>query len=89
MGTMQHVMRSHIVNLQLTLSRRFPERVARIDWEYDQHNVETRVIVRFKNGHVATARTAEMYGDAFFALCGMLYDLPAKMEYDLPAKREK
>ncbi len=58
------------------LDRLFPKSIRNVELERREVDLNHRLIVTFKNGHVADCLESEAKDDLFTARCTMLYNLP-------------
>jgi hypothetical protein len=58
------------------LNALFPKSIKNVGLERNEATLEHRLVVHFKNGHVAECIEKEAKDDLFTARCAMLYNLP-------------
>lgn len=58
------------------LDRLFPKSIRNVELERREVDLNHRLVVTFKNGHVADCLESEAKDDLFTARCTMLYNLP-------------
>lgn len=58
------------------LDRMFPGSIKNVGLERNEATLQHRLVVVFKNGHIADCIEKEAHDDLFTARCSMLYNLP-------------